>query len=474
MTLSGLTLTYLRDRGLNTALNILLLALGVATLVILLLFSAQLENRFEKDAEGVDMVVGAKGSPLQLNLSSIYHVDVPTGNIPLDALAMLRKQPTVAAAIPLALGDSFRGFRIVGTVPAYAALYNARITAGRMFAAPFEAVIGAKVAANTGAAVGQRFVGSHGLAGADKASEHDATPFIVSGVLSPTGTVLDRLILTPVESVWDVYGIGHDDEAEHDGENDHAHEGSPAGADAGVRGALKPEVTAVLVRYVSPLAAVQLPNFINRQTELQSAVPAVEVSRLLALVGIGIDAVRAFAMLLMFTAGLSIFVALRTTLRQREGDMAMLRVIGASRAAITRQIIAEGLVLAAAGAALGIVLSHAVIGIAARSFDELRAMGLTAWHFEPAEAVIVGAALVIGVIAAAVPALRVFNADIADTLAESRKMICMLHRPYAAAAIALLLAVPALAVQQQPPRPLKPSRSLHRHRKVASPGHCSN
>jgi putative ABC transport system permease protein len=419
MTLSGLSFAYLRDRALNTGLNILLLALGVATLVILLLFSAQLEGRFEKDAEGIDMVVGAKGSPLQLILSSIYHVDVPTGNIPLDTLTMLRKQPTVAEVIPLALGDSFRSFRIVGTEPGYAALYKAKLADGRMFAQPYEVVIGSEVAARTGATLGQRFVGSHGMGDGDKASKHEETPFIVTGRLAPTGTVIDRLILTPVESVWDVHGIEHDDhdEAGHHDESDH-HEDHAQ--DAAVQGKLEPEVTALLVRFASPLAAVQLPNFINRQTQLQAAVPAVEISRLLALVGIGIDAVRAFAVLLMLTAGLSIFVALLTALRQREGDMAMLRVIGASRAGIVGQIIAEGVILAAAGALLGVVLGHAVIGVAAGSFEELRQMGLSALHFEPAEVWIILAALAIGAIAALIPALRVFNADIAETLAEAR------------------------------------------------------
>jgi putative ABC transport system permease protein len=434
MTLSGLSFAYLKDRGLNTALNILLLALGVATLVILLLFSSQLEGRFTRDSEGIDMVVGAKGSPLQLILSSIYHVDVPTGNIPLGTLTMLRKQPTVAEVIPLALGDSFRSFRIVGTEPGYPALYNAKLAEGRMFAKPFEAVIGSEVAARTGATLGQRFVGSHGMAGGgddgDKAHKHEETPFIVTGRLAPTGTVIDRLILTRVESVWDVHGIAHEDhddehdeghdEHAHEGEHEHEHEAEAAAQDAAMRGTLEPEVTALLVRFASPLAAVQLPSFINRQTQLQAAVPAIEVSRLLALLGIGLDAVRAFAVLLMLTAGLSIFVALLTALRQREGDMAMLRVIGASRGGIVGQIVAEGLILAAAGALLGVVLGHAVIGVAAASFEELRQLGLSALHFEPAEAWIVLAALAIGVVAALIPALRVFNADIAETLAEAR------------------------------------------------------
>jgi putative ABC transport system permease protein len=418
----GLSLAYLRDRGLNTALNILLLALSVASLVILLLFSSQLENRFDKDAQGIDMVVGAKGSPLQLILSSVYHVDIPTGNVPLDTVELLRRQLGVAEAIPLALGDSFLSFRIVGTEPAYPALLGASLADGRMFARKMEAVIGADVAARTGATLGQRFVGGHGMSSGDEGPKHEETPFIVVGRLKPTGTVIDRLILTSVPSVWGVHGIAEPEE-HHDGETAEAHAAhdheseSDEEHEAHVSQA---EVTAVLVRFGSPIAAVRLPGFINRQTNLQAAVPAVEVSRLLALVGVGLDAVRAFAVLLMLTAGLSIFVALLTALKEREGDMAMLRVIGASRAAIIGQVASEGLILASAGAALGLLLGHGVIGIAAASIEQLRALGLNAFAFHPGEALIVAAALGIGLIAALIPALRVLKTDIAETLANAR------------------------------------------------------
>ena len=419
----GLSLAYLKDRALNTALNILLLALGVASLVILLLFSSQLENRFDRDAQGIDMVVGAKGSPLQLILSSVYHVDIPTGNVPLETVGLLRRQLGVAEAIPLALGDSFRTFRIVGTEPAYPALMGATLADGRMFAEPMEAVIGADVAARTGAGLGQRFVGGHGMGGGDEGPKHEETPFIVVGRLKPTGTVIDRLILTRIESVWAVHGIEAPHDDHHEGETeaehaDHDHEGESAEDHAAH---VSPaEVTAVLARFGSPIAAVRLPGFVNRQTNLQAAVPAVEVSRLLALVGVGLDAVRAFAVLLMLTAGLSIFVALLTALKEREGDMAMLRVIGASRAAIIGQVASEGLILATAGAALGLLLGHAVIGLAAASIEQLHQLGLSATRFHPGEAWIVLAALAIGLIAALIPALRVLQSDIADTLANAR------------------------------------------------------
>ncbi|WP_439534290.1 FtsX-like permease family protein [Polymorphobacter sp.] len=469
MSFFGLSFAYLRDRGLNTLLNILLLALAVATLVILLLFARQMEDRFTRDAQGIDLVVGAKGSPLQLILSSIYHADVPTGNIPLDSVDTLRRERTVAKVIPLALGDNFRGYRIVGSERAYPEHYGATLAEGRYWDKTSEVVIGSEVARGLGMAMGQRFVGSHGLSDDDRASGHDHAPFMVVGRLAPTGTVIDRLILTSVESVWDVHGIAHDEgdhDHDHDGEADHAaadhdhgeeaacdtgvphdhdcdgkpdhgpgaeaahagedHEAHVGHGDAQAEGAsarphaMQAEVTALLVTYASPLAAIQLPSFINRQTNMQAAVPAVEISRLLSLVGLGLDAVRALALLLLLTAGLSIFVALYTALRQREGDMAMLRVIGASRASIFGQILFEGVALAAAGALLGVALGHAVIGLAAANIRQLAELGLDAAHFEMAEVWIVLGALAIGALAALLPALRVFRADIADTLANSR------------------------------------------------------
>ena len=216
MSLLALSVAYIRARALNAALNLILLALGVGTIVLLLLFSAQLEDRLSRDAKGIDLVIGAKGSPLQLILSSIYQVDFPTGNIPLTEVERWRRHPRVESAIPIASGDNFAGFRIVGTEHAYAEHYNAALAAGRLWAAPFEANLGASVAAASGLGVGDRFVGSHGMAGGGAA--HAEHPYSVVGILAPSASVLDRLVLTPIESVWAVHGMPppEHDEAEHD------------------------------------------------------------------------------------------------------------------------------------------------------------------------------------------------------------------------------------------------------------------
>jgi putative ABC transport system permease protein len=433
-----LVLSYLWDRRLTTALNVLLVSIAVAMLVILLLFSSQATTRFTRDAEGVDLVVGAKGSPLQLILSSVFQIDQPTGNIPLDSIDLLRRDPAVLRVIPLALGDNFRGFRIVGTEPSYLDLHGARLASGRLNAAEGEAVIGATVARDTGASLGQRFFGSHGLG--EGGSEHDHQAFTVVGILEPAGRVVDRLILTSVETVWDVHGIAHeehadedheahesgehahgDTEAHHEGEdahhNEEAHDEAPVGLQE--RGELQPEITALLVTYRNASAAVRIPAVINRQTELQAAVPAVETARLLSLFGASIAGAQIFAWLMAVVAGLAIFVALFAAVQTRAGDLALLRVMGAGRGFVFGSILTEGLLVALFGIVIGVALGHVLMLLAVEGFATLADLGFAPLTFHPGEALIAVGVLIIAAIAAFIPALRVYGADVVRTLARS-------------------------------------------------------
>ena len=425
-----LALAYMRDRPLGVALNALLLGIAVATLVLLLQFAEQAGERFERDARGIDLVVGAKGSPLQLVLSSVYHIDVPTGNIPLGELERLRADPGVAEVVPLALGDNFQGFRIVGSDDRLLPLYGARVAQGRSFARPAEAVLGAEVARRTGARLGQKFIGSHGLVtGEEDGQGHDHAPFETVGILAPSGTVLDRLILTSVESVWDVHGIEHvdHDEAGHDHDEEHAwhdhdHDADSAPhdehhEDAAMPG-MEPEITALLVRYRNASAAMRLPSQINRQSALQAAAPAAEAARLLGLFGSIIEGARLFGWLLALSAGLSLFVALWNATRAREGDLALLRVMGARPSTVFGTILIEGLLIAAIGALGGIAVAHGLIALASASFPTLDELGLSAMRFLPGEGGILVAALAIGLVAALIPAIRIFRVDLATTLAR--------------------------------------------------------
>ena len=399
MNLATLSASYLRARPLQTALSLLLLSLGVATIVLLLLVVNQLEERMHRDAEGINLVVGAKGSPMQLMLSGIYHVDAPTGNIPLAAAQALAKNRMVKKTMPLALGDSWRGHRIVGATHAYPEHYGAKLANGRLWQKEMEAVLGAEVAARTGGAVGMQFAGAHGMGG--EGEEH-AQKYSVVGVLAPTGSVIDRLVLTSIESVWHVH-------EEHQGPEDDAD-----------RKALQEarEVTVVLVQYATPLAAAMLPRSINSQSELQAASPAFETARLFSIVGVGVEAMRGFALILIAAAGLSVFIALYTALEERRYDLAVMRTLGASPGRLFGLLMMEGVALSAAGAVIGLALGHAlasVLGAWLRMKHHASISGLD-WRSE--ELWLVAVALGVGVLAALVPAWRAYRTDVSRTLAR--------------------------------------------------------
>lgn len=402
MNLLTLSIAYIRDRALNTALNLLLLALGVATIVVLMLFSDQFTNRLTQDARGIHLVIGAKGSPLQLILSTIYHVDIPTGNIPVKEATMIGKHRLIKSAIPLALGDAHRGFRIVGTEHGYPAIYRAEVAEGRLWEKPFEATIGARVAKKTGLKVGDTFAGAHGVAGTG--AEHEDNPYRVVGIFKPTGAVIDRLIMTPVESIWIIHEM-----------KDKAKAASPMDM---MQAPEDREITALLVRYRSPIAAISLPRFINSRTGMQAASPGFEIKRLMALVGVGIDTLRGFGLLLIGTAALSMFIALYNAMQERRYDLVIMRSLGATRATLLRQVVLEGLIMAGAGTVLGIVLGHAVTGLLGQVLPQARAMGLSGVVWLPAEWYLFLLAATVGIVATALPAAQAYRADIAVTLAS--------------------------------------------------------
>ncbi|WP_374356329.1 ABC transporter permease, partial [Chitinimonas sp.] len=297
MNIVKLSLKQLAARPLTTSLNIVLLAIGLGTVAILMLFNAQLQDKLLANGKGVDLVVGAKGSPLQLILSTVYHVDIPPGNIPQKEAAKIAKLPFIAKTIPMALGDNLLGHRIVGTTPDYMALYGGKLAQGKLWKLSMEAVLGANVAAQSKLQLGQSFASSHGLTGGG--ALHDDNKYEVVGILAPSGTILDDLVLTDMQSVWDL----------HEGEtsSNAANASKPAADD---EDGIPRDITALLVQYSTPLAVLSIPRRINAETNMQAASPALESARLLNIVGFGLDAFRAFALIMIISAGLSVFVAL--------------------------------------------------------------------------------------------------------------------------------------------------------------------
>ncbi|RLK50167.1 putative ABC transport system permease protein [Alkalispirillum mobile] len=428
-----LTLNWLRFRPLTALLNLLLMALGTGTIALLLLYGHQLDRQFTRDAEGIDLVVGASGSPLQLILSSVYHLDVPTGNIPEQAARDLRDNRLVREVIPLALGDNYRGHRIVGTEASFVDLYGGTLSDGRLWEGSMEATLGAEVAARHGLAIGDEIVGAHGLGGGD-GHVHDYAPYTIVGILAPTGTVMDRLVLTSVQSVWDVHDPDHDHghdhenvhQHEHEHEHDHGHghghghghEGEHAGHGHEHEAAEDQELTALLVRYQSPMAAMQLPRSINAEPGLQAAAPAYESARLMSMLGVGLDTLKAFGGILLLAAGVGVFIGLYNALRERRHDIAVIRSLGASPRLVSGLILLEGQLLALVGTLLGLAGGHLAAELIGRWIGADRPLELTGLMWVPSEGWLLLIASGIGLVAALLPAWQAYRSDIALTLSE--------------------------------------------------------
>jgi putative ABC transport system permease protein len=388
---------------LTTGLNVMLVAFGIGILCILLLASKQIESKLEQNAKDIDLVVGAKGSPLQLILSSIYHIDFPTGNITVEEAAPIMKNPMVKRAVPLALGDSYEGFRIAGTDSSFIQLYQLKIGKGRYWKNDLEVNIGSTVAKVTGLKPGDRFYGAHGLDG--NGDVHKQHMYQVVGILKPQGNVTDDLVLTNIGSV---YKMHEPEEEEEHGSAEHHEE----------KEINNKEITAILIQYRSPMSVVLFPRMVNKNTNMQAASPAMESARLFSLIGVGLDTLKYFAILIMAISGLSIFISLYNSMKEKKYDLALMRCLGASKGKLFFHVVLEALAATLLGSFLGVLIGHLAVHIIG-VYQESAQARLTGSYFIAEELYLIIAGLVIGLIASIIPALQVYKVDIAKTLSKS-------------------------------------------------------
>ncbi|MGE8241884.1 MAG: ABC transporter permease [Sphingobacterium sp.] len=448
-------------------LSILLTAFGISILAVLSITGETFEKQLDNNSKNIDLVIGAKGSPLQLILSSVYHIDNPTGNIPLDELEPLHQNPLVQLAVPLSLGDNFKGHRIVGTDSSFLAIYDTKINDGRIWQKNFEVVIGEQVAKKNNLKIGDQINSSHGLS--KDGHSHDEHPFTIVGILKQNNNVTDNLILTNLESVWDVHGISHDHtdhetaaqkekrereedreetvkahlhhhgedfpensaaqaatnekehhDHDHEGHADHEHEEEAVfvksiGADMVKQNGL--EITAVLIKYQSPAAIGILPKMIDQQTDMQAASPAMESTRLFSLLGVGIDSLAILAYVIMFIAGLSVFINLYNALKQRKYDLAIMRTLGASKGKLFNIVLLEGLTITIVGGLIGLLLAHLALYYISNQTSQ-SADFIEAFRLHPKELVFLLVACLIGVLAALIPAIKAYKTSISGTLSN--------------------------------------------------------
>lgn len=431
-------------KPLNTILSLVLLATSVAIISVLLLIQEQFEQKFSSNIDGIDMVIGAQGSPLQLLLSSVYQIDAPTGNIAYDSAKVWMKHPFVKSAIPLAFGDNYRGFKIVGTTPDYIKKFDAKFAKGKINEKNFQVVLGSEVASKLGLKLGSKFFGTHG--DAEEGHVHDEYAYIVTGILKPTEKVIDNVIICNIPSVWAMHhtpadeesdaveehvhdeNCNHDHEEEHvhnencnhDHEEEHVHDENCNHNHQVEISEEGQEITAVLVKFKNKMGIVSWPRILAQNTKMQGVLPALEINRLFTLFGVGITALQYLAFGIMFVSGLSIFIALYNRLKERKYEFALLRISGATRLQLLLLVVLESFLLCVVGFIFGIIFGRIAMLLVSLASQEEFKLAFNPYTFLwQKEGILFLITLLVGVIAASIPAIKAYTMNISKTLANA-------------------------------------------------------
>jgi len=404
--------SYLWNRKLTTSLTVLSVALGVGLIYSVLTLREETRKRFDDEGQSFDVVVGAKVSPLQLVLSALYFMDVPTGNILLSDYEALKKHEDVTAAFPVCLGDTYHGFRIVGTTrdlfdyqwtSASTGEVRApfRLAQGRFFEQSMEAVLGSTVARTEGLKVGDTFIGAHGFVQLpdDLAERHESHPYTVVGILAPSGSPNDRAIFCTMDSVWKVHG-------------DHASGDSKREASN--------EVTAVLIALESPSLRFQFVEYVNDAFNAMATIPINQISNLYAnVLGTAKSVLLSVGYLVVVISAISILIGLYLSILQRKRDLAVMRALGASAYEIVSSVLIEAFLVTLLGIVAGWVIGNGVCwGI---GLYLTRWYGLTIGIFgmpTPEEVGAFATVALVGLVAGILPAWQAYQTDVARDLAE--------------------------------------------------------
>ena len=411
-------------KPLNTFLSVVLLAASVAIITLLILLQNQFDKKFNNTIEGIDMVLAAQGSPLQVLLSTVYHIDAPTGNIDYAEAKKWMTNPFVAQAIPLSFGDNYLGYKILGTTPDYITKYNGNLKQGAFFTKPLQVVVGGEIANNLNLKIGDSFAGSHGSS--EHGDVHENHPYTVVGILEKNGSVLDNLIISNIETVWEVHDHDHAHHNEneinanahnHDTDHDHDHDESEHEVHAHDD---EKQITAVLLSFRNKMAQFSWPRLIAENTKMQAVLPAIEINRLINLFGIGIDTLKYLAYGIMLLSGISIFIALYNRLKERKYEFALIRISGAKPHQLLNLVLIESILLCVVGYIFGMIFGRlSLFFISQTSQDEFK---ITFNPFEIVwqnEIILLVITLFVGIISALLPAIKAYNLNISKTLANA-------------------------------------------------------
>lgn len=382
MNIWKISLSNIFHKPLYALLSVFSLSISIGLLLGIQQLDASIKYQFENSLGDVDMVLGAKGSPLQLVLASVLHMDNPTGNISFAEAEKITKNPLIKKAVPISYGDNYQGYRILGSNDEFAGLYEAELAEGREPSKSMEVILGSTVAEETDLKIGDTFMSSHGLT--ENTVEVHNHPLTVVGIYKPTYKVIDKLIVTRLESIWDVHEHGeeHHEEDEHQAVDEHHNEVEPQeehNEEAHASTAphqeeehhheeSEKEITSVLVSFRNAMGMLTMPRRINKETNMQAALPNYELERLFNFTGVGVRAVSWIAYIILAISCVTIFISLFKMVRERAFDLALMRTYGASNLQLIRIVAYEGFLLVIVSLLVGALLSQVGLHFAFSAF----------------------------------------------------------------------------------------------------------
>ena len=409
----------LLNRRFTALLTLLSIAFSVTLLIGVERLRGEVREGFTNTVSGTDLIVGARGGQINLLLYAVFRIGNATNNISWESYQAITNLPKVAWTIPLSLGDSHRGFRVLGTTPAYFEHYRyARdrgltLAQGEPFADLYDAVLGSEVARTLGYRLGDPIVIAHGT-GDVSFARHADKPFRVAGILAPTGTPVDRTVhvsLTAIEAIH----VGWESGAAAPGRSPDAEQTRALAA----TGALTPKaITAVLVGLKSRIATFQVQRAVNDYPEepLLAILPGVALADLWSLIGIGERALLAVSAAVVVVGLFGMLTALLTSLNERRREMAILRSVGARPAHVLALILGEAVFLTLIGALLGVALLYGVLLLGGPLITDRLGLVIGIGPPRPTEGLLLAAVVTAGVLVGLIAGYRAYRLSLSDGL----------------------------------------------------------
>lgn len=428
----------IRQRTLASGLTAFSMGMGVALVVTVLVIHGVISQSFRRGAQGYDLIVGAKGSSLQLVLNTVFHLSQPLENIPFTYYQEFvegRFTPAVASAIPVCTGHDYKGYPALATVPEYFTKLTYlddlkyKFAQGENFKEEnfYEAVIGDVVAKRTGLKLGDEIFPVATIIGGNEKHKHKG--FKVVGILEHTGTPNDRVVFMNIEGFWRepahakttsssaaILGQKTDEaakEADHADHDEHDHEGDLAPE--------KKEISAILVSTYEgnnkELLGIGLHSAINKGTVAQAVYPSLEISKLFDnIVGNIQLLLLVLAILVVLVAGIGIMVSMYNSMSDRRHDIAIMRALGASRWTVMTIILMESILLSLGGGALGLLIGHGFVGTLGPTISDQTGVIVNPWDFQTIELILIPGLIVLATLVGYIPAMYAYKTDVVKSL----------------------------------------------------------